>query len=46
LLGATYAATHAAVERLVGRGLLIRTRNGVRQELRLSDLATAVLSVR
>jgi hypothetical protein len=43
LMGVTYAATHAAVERLVGRGLLIRTRNGVRQELRLSDLASAVL---
>jgi DNA-binding MarR family transcriptional regulator len=42
-LGATYAATHAAVERLVGRGLLIRTRNGVRQDLRLSELCTAVM---
>jgi DNA-binding MarR family transcriptional regulator len=44
LLGVTYAATHAAVERLVGRGLLIRTRNGVRQELRLSSLCLAALS--
>jgi DNA-binding MarR family transcriptional regulator len=44
LLGATYAATHAAVERLVGRGLLTRTRNGVRQDLRLSSLCSAALS--
>jgi DNA-binding MarR family transcriptional regulator len=44
LLGVTYAATHAAVERLVGRGLLIRTRNGVRQELRPSKLCTAALT--
>ena len=43
-LGVTYAATHAAVERLIGRGLLIRTRNGVRQDLRLSDLCTTVLT--
>lgn len=44
LLGVTYAATHAAVERLVGRGLLIRTRNGVRQDLRLSNLSAAALT--
>lgn len=43
-LGATYAATHAAVERLVGRGLMLRQRNGVRQELRLSPLSNAALS--
>jgi len=43
-LGVTYAATHAAVERLVGRGLLIRTRHGVRQNLSLSGLCTAVLT--
>ena len=44
-LGVSYAAAHAAVERLVGRGLLVRRRNGVRQELRLSPLATAALAV-
>jgi DNA-binding MarR family transcriptional regulator len=43
MIGVTYAATHAAVERLVGRGLLVRTRNGVRQDLHLSDLCAAVL---
>jgi hypothetical protein len=43
ILGVTYAATHAAVERLVGRGLLIRTRNGVRQDLSLSNLCNTVL---
>ena len=43
-LGVTYAATHAAVERLIGRGLLTRTRNGVRQDLRLSALCTTVLT--
>jgi hypothetical protein len=31
-IGVSYAAAHAAVERLVGRGLLLRHRNGVRQE--------------
>jgi len=45
LLGVTYAATHAAVERLVGRGLLQRTPNGVRQELRPSKLCTAALNL-
>jgi DNA-binding MarR family transcriptional regulator len=44
LLGVTYAATHAAVERLVGRGLLVRTRNGVRQDLRLSNLSAAAFT--
>ena len=42
-LGFSYAAVHAAVDRLVGRGLLLRHRNGVRQELRLSPLSTAAL---
>ena len=42
-LGVSYAAAHAAVERLVGRGLLLRQRNGVRQELRLSPLSIAAL---
>lgn len=44
-LGVSYAAAHAAVERLVGRGLLLRQRNGVRQELRLSPLSTAALAI-
>ena len=44
-LGVSYAAAHAAVDRLVGRGLLVRRRNGVRQELRLSPFATAALTV-
>jgi hypothetical protein len=43
VIGVTYAATHAAVERLVGRGLLVRKRNGVRQDLHVSDLCAAVL---
>ena len=43
-LGVSYAATHAAVERLVGRGLLLRQRNGVRQELRLSPFSAAALA--
>jgi hypothetical protein len=38
ILGVTYSAAHAAVERLVGRGLLLRERNGARQELRPSRL--------
>jgi hypothetical protein len=42
-LGVSYAATHAAIERLVGRGLLLRTRNGVAQDLRPSTLCIAVL---
>jgi len=29
-VGVSYAAAHAAVERLVGRGLLLRHRNGAR----------------
>ena len=40
-LGISNAATHAAVERLVGRGLLLRQRNGVKQDLRLSPLMVA-----
>ena len=43
-LGISYAATHAAVERLVGRGLLVRQRNGVKQELRLSPLTVAAFA--
>jgi DNA-binding MarR family transcriptional regulator len=43
-LQVTYAATHAAVSRLVGRGLLVRNRNGVRQELKLSPIANASLT--
>jgi DNA-binding MarR family transcriptional regulator len=42
-LGTTYAAIHAAVDRLVGRGLLVKSRNGVRQELRLSTLCADIL---
>jgi DNA-binding MarR family transcriptional regulator len=42
-LGITYAAIHAAVERLVGRGLLVKSRNGVRQELRLSLFCASLL---
>ena len=34
----SYAAAHAAVTRLVQRGILIRTRRGVRQELSLAPL--------
>jgi hypothetical protein len=44
-LNATYAATHAAVMRLVGRGLLRRERAGVRQELHLSPLSRAMLGI-
>jgi hypothetical protein len=44
ILGVTYSATHAAVERLVGRGLLLRERNGVRQDLRLSPLTLQALA--
>jgi DNA-binding MarR family transcriptional regulator len=44
-LGTTYAAIHAAVDRLVGRGLLVKSRNGVRQELRLSALCAGILQV-
>lgn len=44
-INATYAATHAAVQRLVGRGLLQRERNGVRQELRLSPLSLMALGI-
>lgn len=42
-LDTTYAAIHAAVDRLVGRGLLVKSRNGVRQELRLSTLCADIL---
>ncbi len=45
LLGVTYAATHAAVERLVGRGILIRRKSGVRQDLHLSPLGSRVFAV-
>jgi len=44
-IGVSYAATHAAVERLVGRGLLLRHRNGVRQELSASAFAVNALKV-
>jgi hypothetical protein len=44
-IGVSYAAAHAAVERLVGRGLLLRHRNGVRQELSLSAFAVDALKV-
>lgn len=44
-LDATYAATHAAVQRLIGRGLLLRQRRGVRQELRLSPLSRSVFGL-
>jgi DNA-binding MarR family transcriptional regulator len=42
-LGTTYAAIHAAVDRLVGRGLLVKSKNGVRQELRLSSLCADII---
>ena len=45
-IDATYAATHAAVQRLIGRGLLQRRRNGVRQELRLSPMSLLALGTR
>jgi hypothetical protein len=38
-IGVSYAAAHAAVEPLVGRGPLLRHRNGVRQELSPSAFA-------
>jgi len=44
-LGVSYATAHAAVERLVGRGLLLRRRSGVRQELNLSPFAMDALEV-
>jgi hypothetical protein len=44
-IGVSYAAAHAAVERLVGRGLLLRHRNGVRQELSPSAFAVSALKV-
>jgi DNA-binding MarR family transcriptional regulator len=44
-IGVSYAAAHAAVERLVGRGLLLRHRNGVRQELSPSAFAVNALKV-
>jgi hypothetical protein len=37
--GVSYAATHAAADRLVHRGMLVRHRRGVRQELSLSSYA-------
>jgi pimeloyl-ACP methyl ester carboxylesterase len=40
-----FAAAHAAVERLVGRGLLLRHRNGVRQELSPSPFAVNALKL-
>jgi hypothetical protein len=43
-LGATYSATHAAVERLVGRGLLSRNRAGTSQVLTLTPWCRAALS--
>jgi hypothetical protein len=45
-IGVSYAAAHAAVERLVGRGLLLRHRNGVRQELSPSAFAVNALKVK
>jgi hypothetical protein len=36
-IGVSYAAAHAAVERLVGCGLLLRHRNGVRQALTIGS---------
>jgi hypothetical protein len=44
-IGVSYAAAHAAVQRLVGRGLLLRHRNGVQQELSLSAFAVNALKV-
>jgi hypothetical protein len=44
-IGVSYAAAHAAVERSVGRGLLLRHRNGVRQELSASAFAVNALKV-
>jgi DNA-binding MarR family transcriptional regulator len=44
-LGVSYATAHATVERLVGRGLLLRHRQGVRQELSLSAFAAEALKV-
>jgi hypothetical protein len=44
-IGVSYAAAHAAVERLVGRWLLLRRRNGVRQELSPSAFAVGALKV-
>src|SRR5262249_44073299 len=42
-IGVSYATAHATVERLVGRGLLLRQRNGVRQELSMSPFTAAAL---
>lgn len=42
-LSRTLRVSYAAIERLVGRGLLLRTRNGVAQDLRLSSLCADVL---
>jgi hypothetical protein len=41
--GVSYAAAHAAADRLVHRGMLVRHRRGVRQELCLSDDAKSLL---
>jgi DNA-binding transcriptional regulator PaaX len=44
-IGVSYATARAAVERLVGRGLLLRHRNGVRQELSPSAFVVNALKV-
>jgi hypothetical protein len=44
-VGVSYATAHATVERLVGPGLLLRQRNGVRQELSLSEFAADALGL-
>ena len=40
---ASYAGTHEAAERLVRRGLLVRTRDGVRQLLQPTESAVAII---
>ena len=42
--GVSYAAAHAAADRLVHRGMLVRHRQGVHQELHLSDYARPILT--
>jgi hypothetical protein len=44
-IGVSYATAHATVERLVGRGLMLRHRRGVRHELSLSVFAVEALKV-
>jgi hypothetical protein len=44
-LGVSYATAHATVARLVGRGLLLRHRQGIRQELSVSAFAAEALQV-